>query len=121
MPEQLRRGLEARYRKPKRFRVSRPIAEQLPRIDINDLARYRVFPNQHGISHTLQLDFRYPFVKHLVISLEAITAIHHSGYNQTIPLRWVPTGFGGSARPERYSSAPAAPAPSSSSTVPTAV
>jgi hypothetical protein len=99
MPEQLRRGLAARYAKPKRFRVSRPIAEQLPRIDINDLARYRVFPDQWHVSHSLELPFRYPFVRKLTVSLAAIEAHHHSGYVQSIPVRWVATGFGGTNRP----------------------
>jgi hypothetical protein len=100
MPPQLARGLAERRAKPRRFRGEpKPLAECLPSINVNDLARYRVFPSQWHVSHTLELPFRYPFVKRLVVSLAAIKAHHHSGYNQTIPLRWVATGFGGSNRP----------------------
>jgi hypothetical protein len=95
MPPQL-----ARAKRPKRS-TPRPIVEQLPRIDIADLCRWNVFPNQcdwHK-AHLLELPFRYPFLKNLVISLQTIAANHHSGYNQSIPLRWCRTGFGGNCRP----------------------
>ena len=95
MPPQL-----ARAKRPKRSEP-RPLVEQLPRIDIIDLCRWKVFPSQYdwNKAHILELPFRYPFVKSLVISLQDIEANHHSGYNQIIPLRWVRTGFGGNIRP----------------------
>jgi hypothetical protein len=95
MPPQL-----ARAKRPKRS-TPRPIVEQLPRIDIAVLCRWNVFPYQFDWdkAHLLELPFRYPFLKNLVISLQTIAANHHSGYNQSIPLRWCRTGFGGNYRP----------------------
>jgi hypothetical protein len=95
MPPQL-----ARAKRPKRS-SPRPIVEQLSRIDIADLCRWNVFPNQcdwHK-AHLLELPFRYPFAKNLVISLQTIEINHLSGYTQIIPLRWIRTGFGGNSRP----------------------
>ncbi len=95
MPPQL-----ARAKRPKRS-TPRPIVEQLPRIDIADLCRWNAFPNQcdwHK-AHLLELPFRYPFLKNLIISLQNIEANHVSGYTQVIPLRWCRTGFGGNYRP----------------------
>jgi hypothetical protein len=94
MPLQLARA----RRQPKKT-GPRPIVEQLPRIDIGDLCRFRVFPNNWRERWTLELPFRYPFVKNLVISLAAIEANHYSGYIQSIRLRWCRTGFGGNYRP----------------------
>ena len=73
----------------------------MQRIDIADLCRYRVFPSQNNWHErwSLELPFRYPFLKNLVISLQAIEANHLSGYIQPIPLRWCRTGFGGNYRP----------------------
>ena len=90
-------------RRPKRF-GPRPIVEQLRRIDIADLLRFRVFPKQTDwhARHILEMPFRFPFVKNLVISLQAIEANHHSGYTQSIPLRWIRTGFGGNYRPRPF-------------------
>jgi hypothetical protein len=95
MPIQLRNA-----RRPKRSEP-RPLVEQLPRIDIVDLCRWRVFPNQcdWNKAHILEAPFKYPFLKSLVISLQDIEAHHISGYNQVIPLRWCRTGFGGHFRP----------------------
>jgi hypothetical protein len=95
MPIQL-----ARAKRPKRS-TPRPLVEQLPRIDIIDLCRWRVFPNQcdWNKAHLLELPFRYPFVKSLVISLQNIEVNHHSEYTQVIPLRWIRTGYGGHRRP----------------------
>src|SRR5262245_45231659 len=99
MPPQLERGLLAkRY---SRRTEQRPLVEQLPRLDIDDLCRWNVFPTQHEWhkAHYLEAPFRYPFLKSLVISLDAIEANHHTGYNQIIPLHWIKTGFGGNNRP----------------------
>jgi hypothetical protein len=95
MPPQL-----ARAKRPKRT-TPRPLVETLPRIDIDDLCRWRVFPSQYDWhkAHLLEAPFRYPFVKSLIISLQDIEANHHGEYNQIIPLRWVRTGFGGHIRP----------------------
>jgi hypothetical protein len=99
MPRQLEAALlRRRYSKKS---SPKPIVEQLERIDIADLCRWQVFPDQRDWhkAHLLEMPFRYPFVKSLVISLQNIEVNHHSGYNQVIPLRWVRTGFGGNYRP----------------------
>ena len=92
MPWQL-----ARAKRPKRS-SPRPIVETLKRLDVADLCRFHVFPNNWHDSHYLELPFRYPFAKNFVISLENIEVNHLSGYNQIIPLRWIRTGFGGNNR-----------------------
>jgi hypothetical protein len=91
MPSQLRRGLANRRKNAE----SKPIAEQLPSIDIAELCRLRVFPSQYewNVDHHLEMPFRYPFVRSLLISLQSITFNHHSDYNQIVPLRWIRTGF----------------------------
>jgi hypothetical protein len=95
MPPQL-----ARAKRPKRPEP-RPLVEQLPRIDIIDLCRWKVFPSQYdwNKAHLLELPFRYPFVKSLIISLQDIEANHHTGDTQIVPLRWCRTGYGGHHRP----------------------
>jgi hypothetical protein len=95
MPPQL-----ARAKRPKRSEP-RPLVELLPRIDIIDLCRWKVFPSQYDWNkdHLLELPFRYPFVKNLIISLQTIEANYHTGDTQVIPLRWLRTGFGGNQRP----------------------
>jgi hypothetical protein len=93
MPRQLEAGLlRRRY---SRKRSPRPIVEQLQRIDVADLCRYQVFPDNHYETWLLELPFKYPFVEKLLISRQTIEAKHYSGYNQITPLRWVRTGFGG--------------------------
>jgi len=94
MPKQL-----ARAQRPKRS-TPRPLAEQLTeRIDIADLCRLRVFPTNRYDQYHLELPFKYPFAKNLLISLQNIEINHHLGYTQRISLRWVRTGFGGNNRP----------------------
>jgi hypothetical protein len=90
----------ARAKRPKRS-APRPLVEELPRLEIADLCRFGAFPNQTNwhARYLLELPFRYPFLRNLVLSLQAVEANHHSGYNQTIPLRWIRTGFGGNSRP----------------------
>jgi hypothetical protein len=98
MPPQLARGLWLK-RQSRRKHSERPLVETLPRIDIGDLCRWRVFPKDWHKAHLLELPFRYPFLKNLVISLEDIEANHVLGYTQVIKLRWCATGFGGLNRP----------------------
>src|SRR5262245_43367127 len=95
MPWQL-----ARAKRPKRS-APRPLVEELPRLDIDDLCRWHAFPSQYEAhkSHYLEVPFRYPFLKNLIIALDAIEANHHNGYTQIIPLHWIKTGFGGNNRP----------------------
>jgi hypothetical protein len=65
------------------------------------LCCYGAFPTQFewNARYLLELPFRYPFLKNLVISLQNIQANHHYGNTQDIPLRWLRTGFGGNSRP----------------------
>jgi hypothetical protein len=95
MPIQL-----ARDKRPKRSEP-RPLVETLPRLDIIDLCRWKVFPSQYDWhkAYLWEAPFRYPFIKSLVITLQTIEVNHHSEYNQIIPLRWCRTGFGGNNRP----------------------
>jgi hypothetical protein len=93
MPWQL-----ARAQRPKRS-TPRPLVELLHRIDIDDFCRWNVFPRDWHKAHYLEAPFRFPFLKNLVISLDAIEANHHSGYTQIIPVHWIRTGFGGTNRP----------------------
>jgi hypothetical protein len=74
---------------------------RVARLEIADLCRYGAFPSQYEwhARYLLELPFRYPFLKNPVLSLQAVEANHHSGYNQIIPLRWLRTGFGGNSRP----------------------
>src|SRR6516165_9371303 len=95
MPWQLRNAKRPKRSKP------RPIVETLPCIDIGDLCRWNVFPKQTewNKAHLLELPFRYPFAKNLVISLQDIEVNHHLDYTQIIRLRWCATGFGGKWHP----------------------
>jgi hypothetical protein len=90
MPPQLAR---ANRRRPQHS-APRPIVEQTPHVNINDLCRWNVFPHDWDKSHLLEAPFKYPFVKSLLISRQFIEANHHSDYNQRIGLHWVRTGFG---------------------------
>jgi hypothetical protein len=94
MPPQL-----VKAKRPRRS--TRRLVEQLPRVDVNDLCRLNVFPSQYDWhkAHLLELPFKYPFLKSLVISLQDIEFNHVSGYTQTVPVRWIRTGFGGNYRP----------------------
>jgi hypothetical protein len=95
MPPQL-----ARAKRPRRS-APRPLVETLPRLDIIDLCRWKVFSSQYDWhkAHYLEAPFQYPFVKSFVIALQTIEVNQHSGYIQPIPLRWCRTGFGGNQRP----------------------
>jgi hypothetical protein len=85
-------------KRPKRSEP-RPIVEQLPRLDIGDLTRLHVFPANWYERWTLEMPFKFQFLKTLVISLQNIEVNHYSGYNQRILLCWIRTGFGGNCRP----------------------
>src|SRR5262245_11376118 len=93
MPPQL-----ATAKRPKRSEP-RPLVEQLPRLDVGDLTRLKVFPNDWHTRRSYEVGFRYPFLKTLTVSLAFIEANHHSGYTQRIALKWIRTGFGGNWKP----------------------
>jgi len=96
MPWQLAQGLAAKRALPRRSRPTepRPLVELTPHIDIHDLCRQRAFPENYYERWTLEMPFKYPFVKNLVISRQNIEANYHSGYTQCIALHWCRTGFG---------------------------
>jgi hypothetical protein len=75
------------------------LVEQLPRIDIGDLVRLKVFPRDHHTRRSYEVGCRYPFLKTLTVSFAAVEANHVSGYTQRIKLKWIPTGFGGNWKP----------------------
>src|SRR5262245_30628007 len=88
MPWQLRNAKRPKRSEPKQ------LVELTPNISIGDLCRLRVFPNNNYERWTLEMPFKYPFVKHLVISRQTIEANHHLGYTQRIGIHWIRTGFG---------------------------
>ena len=93
MPWQLRNA-----KRPKRAEP-RPLVEQLPRIDVGDLTRLKVFPNDQHTRRTYEVAFRYPFLRTLTVSFAAVEATHVSGYTQHIALKWIKTGYGGNWKP----------------------
>jgi hypothetical protein len=91
MPPQLRRGLEAARRRPRRER--RPIVEELRAINVNDLAG--AWPsNWHDHRHFDDIGLRYPFLRHLRVSRRAIDFTHPSGQVQSVGVKWIKTGAG---------------------------
>jgi hypothetical protein len=90
MPPQLAR---AQRRRP-RNAEPRPIVELTPHIDIHDLCRWNVFPRDWNKAHILEMPFRYPFIKTLVISRKTIEINLILGYTERVALHWVRTGFG---------------------------
>jgi hypothetical protein len=90
MPPQLARS----KRRHNRHSERRKLVELTPHISIHDLLRWKAFPQSYDKSHLLEMPFRYPFMKSLVISLQEIEFNHHSDYTQRVGLHWVRTGFG---------------------------
>ena len=85
-------------KRPKRVEP-RPLVEQLQRLDIGDLVRLKIFPDNWHTRRSYEVVFRYPFLKSIVVTLAFIEANHVSGYNQRIALKWIRTGFGGNWKP----------------------
>jgi hypothetical protein len=90
MPPQL----AASNRRHDRHSEPRALVELTPHVDIHDLCHWKVFPDTWDKAHVLEMSFRYPWAKSLVISLQNIEFLHVSGYNQHVALHWVPTYFG---------------------------
>jgi hypothetical protein len=93
MPKQLREGLR---RHPKGSRPPRPIAEQLPSINVNDLPVPRDYKN-----YTLpNVSLRYPQLASVRLSFHVVEFQHPSlhrgqaGPIQTFRLKHIKTGFG---------------------------
>jgi hypothetical protein len=90
---------QLKYAKRPKRAEPRPLVEQLPRIDIGDLVRLKLFPDNWHTRRTYELSLRYPFLRTIAFSFANIEVAHNSGYNQRIGLRWIRTGFGGRSRP----------------------
>jgi hypothetical protein len=88
MPWQLRNAKRPKRSEPK------PLIELTPNIDTGELCRQRAFPENNYERWTLEMPFKYPFVKNLVISRQIIEVNHHLGYTQRIGIHWIRTGFG---------------------------
>jgi hypothetical protein len=83
MPIQL-----ARARRPKRSEP-RPLAECLPRINVNDLK----IPRDHKTYSAPHISLRYPQISGIRLSAYMVE-FHHSGRAQTFRFKWIKTGFG---------------------------
>jgi hypothetical protein len=83
MPRQLRNA-----RRPKRT-TPRPLAECLPRINVNDLK----IPRDYRTYTAPDISFRYPEISFLKVSAY-MAEFHHSCRIQTFRFKWIRTGFG---------------------------
>jgi len=72
----------------------RALIELTPCVDIHDLCRWKVFSEDYAKWHVLEMTFKYPLLKRLLISRQTIEFSHVSGYNQCVGLHWVRTYFG---------------------------
>src|SRR5262249_748 len=90
MPWQLARS----NRRHDRHSEPRAIIERTPHINISDLIRQRVFPDNYYDEHILEMPFKYPWAKSLVISRRNIVFAHRIEYNQRVGIHWAKTGFG---------------------------
>jgi len=90
---------QLKYAKRPKRAEPRPLVEQLPRLDIGDLTKLKVFPSDMHTRRTYEVAFRYPFLKTLTVSFAEVEANHVSGYTQRIGLKWIRTGFGGNWKP----------------------
>src|SRR5262245_56613251 len=90
MPPQLARAKRRHDRNSER----RALVELTPCVDIHDLCRWKVFPDDYYSQHKLEMTFRYPWAKSLAISRRNIEFNHVSGYNQVVGIHWCRTGMG---------------------------
>src|SRR5262245_54215102 len=94
MPWQLREGLR---RHPKGSRPPRPIAEQLPHINVNHLK----VPRNHQTHLAPNISLRYPLLASMRIAWNAVEFTHKSlhrgveGPTQCFALKQIRTGLGG--------------------------
>jgi hypothetical protein len=90
MPRQLAAGLQKRQHRSE----PRPIVEQLPSININDLRK--AFPKYAGESHTLpNVGLRFPFLRRLCLTGHEVQATHYIGNHvQRFAMKWIKTGLG---------------------------
>jgi hypothetical protein len=87
MPPQLERGLwlKRHYRR----REQRPLAENLPSINVNDLK----IPRDYKTYTAPYISLRYPQISGIRLAFHSVE-FHHSGRVQTFRLKWIKTGFG---------------------------
>src|SRR5689334_24214698 len=85
MPPQLARAKRSRNSGP------RPIVEQLPYININDLRQ--AIPRNYG-TNIYSNPFRYPQIQRLRLSYRSIDIIDHTDRSQVFGIQWIRTGFG---------------------------
>ena len=86
--------LAASNRRHDRHSEPRALVELTPHVDIHDLCHWKAFPDNSHEYWTLELTFKYPFLKSTAISRQHVVFSHVSGYNQCVGLHWVRTYFG---------------------------
>jgi hypothetical protein len=88
MPPQLERGLwlKRHYRR----REQRPLAENLPSINVNDL---RIPKDLYTVATASWISLRYPFISGVRLNARMVE-FAHGGRIQGFRLKWVKTGFG---------------------------
>jgi hypothetical protein len=89
MPRQLARGLQAK--RQSRRREQRPIVEQLPFININDLRQ--AIPRDYS-TNIYANPFRYPQIRHMRLSYRRIEIVDHQDRSQVFGIAWISTYFG---------------------------
>jgi len=93
MPWQLREGLR---RHPKGSRPPRPIAEQLPSINVKDLG----IPRRYGVTNVINLSFKFPDVPSVKATAETVEfqlrSVHRGqpGPKQVFRIKAINTGIG---------------------------
>ena len=90
MPRQLQRGLlNKRYSQHSKRSTPKPLAECLPRINVNDLK----IPRDYKTYSAPNISLRYPEISGLRLSAYMVE-FHHNHRIQTFELKWIKTGFG---------------------------
>jgi hypothetical protein len=86
-------AMPAQLAKAKRPRNSgpRPIVEQLPFININDLRQ--AIPRDYSTAIYAN-PFRYPQIRHMRLSNRSIEIVDHCDRSQVFGIHWIPTYFG---------------------------
>jgi hypothetical protein len=88
MPWQLQRGLMERRRS--RRTASRPIAENLPSINVNDLK----IPRDYAIVTLPNAGLKYPQLASMRLTYHSVEVTHGTGRKQHFKLKPIKTGFG---------------------------
>jgi hypothetical protein len=85
MPPQLAKAKRPRNSGP------RPIVEQLPYININDLRQ--AIPRDYS-TNIYSNPFRYPQIRHMRLSYRSIEIVDHQDRSQVFGIAWISTYFG---------------------------